>query len=102
MSGTTFSKRLGLCAAFTFFVAGCHGKYIRAIDDAPIGRTPERLQRGGYLVNQVMSCGGCHTSRTTGNILLEPERADAFLGGGNLFQAKGLGLLWIPNLTSDV
>jgi mono/diheme cytochrome c family protein len=96
------SKRLGPCAVFLFFAAGCHGKYIRAIDDAPIERTPERLQRGGYLVNQVMSCGGCHTSRATGNILLEPERADAFLGGGNLFPAKGLGLLWIPNLTPDV
>jgi mono/diheme cytochrome c family protein len=105
MRRTTISRALELRAAVAFFViasAGCHGKYIRAIDDAPIERTPERLQRGGYLVNQVMSCGGCHTSRATGNILVEPERADAFLGGGNHFPGKGLGKLWIPNLTPDV
>jgi mono/diheme cytochrome c family protein len=102
MRRNVIPTRLGLCAAFVLFAAGCHGKYIRAIDDAPIERTPERLSRGSYLVNQVMSCGGCHTSRATGNILLEPERADAFVGGGNFFPAKGLGTLWIPNLTPDV
>jgi hypothetical protein len=81
---------------------GCHGKYIRAVDDAPIERTPARLERGGYLVNQVMSCPACHTTRANGNIFLEPERTDAFLGGGNVFAPKGLGTLWIPNLTPDV
>jgi cytochrome c553 len=89
---------LGLCALLAL---GCHGKYIRAVSDAPIEQTPERLQRGGYLVNQVMSCGGCHTSRANGEILLEPERADAFLGGGNIAMAKGMGTLWIPNITPD-
>ena len=95
---TRLSRLVGLSALLAL---GCHGKYIRAIDDAPIERTPERLQRGGYLVNQVMSCGVCHTSRATGQIMLEPEKADAFLGGGNVFAAKGLGGLWIPNLTPD-
>jgi mono/diheme cytochrome c family protein len=95
--------RLVASLAFTaVFALGCHGKYIRPIDDAPIEKTPERLKRGEYLVNQAMSCGGCHTSRASGNILAEPERADAFLGGGNFFPAKGLGKLWIPNLTPDV
>jgi mono/diheme cytochrome c family protein len=79
---------------------GCHGKYIRPVTDAVIERTPERLQRGGYLVNQVMSCGGCHTTRTGGNILLEPEQTEAFLGGGNIYADK-MGTLWIPNLTPD-
>jgi cytochrome c553 len=89
---------VALCAALSL---GCHGKYIRPVTDAKIDQTPPRLARGGYLVNQVMSCGGCHTTRATGNILLEPERSDAFLGGGNFFPAKGLGKLWIPNLTPD-
>ncbi|HVU49698.1 MAG TPA: c-type cytochrome [Polyangia bacterium] len=80
---------------------GCHGKYIRAVSDAPIERTPERLQRGAYLVNQVMLCPACHTTRDNGNIHLEPERTDAFLGGGNTYVDKGLGTLWIPNLTPD-
>jgi mono/diheme cytochrome c family protein len=45
-------------------------------------------------------CGACHTSRANGNVLLDPERADAFLGGGNTYVDKGLGTLCIPNLTS--
>jgi mono/diheme cytochrome c family protein len=91
-----------LCVSLCAFVAlGCHGKYIRPVSDAPIERTPERLQRGAYLVNQVMLCPACHTARAGGNILLEPERTDAFLGGGNVYVDKGLGTLWIPNLTPD-
>jgi mono/diheme cytochrome c family protein len=91
-------RRLALCALLAL---GCHGKYIRPVSDAPIERTPERLQRGAYLVNQVMLCPICHTTRENGNILIDPERTDAFLGGGNSYVSKGLGTLWIPNLTPD-
>jgi cytochrome c553 len=80
--------------------AGCTGKYVRATDKAPIEPTPARLARGGYLVNQVASCGYCHSSREHGDILTESERADAFLGGGNVYRDQGLEI-WIPNLTSD-
>ena len=80
---------------------GCHGKYVRPVSDAPIERTPARLERGAYLVNQVMLCPACHTTRANGNIHLEPERTDAFLGGGNIYVDKALGTLWIPNLTPD-
>jgi len=90
-----------LLIACSLVALGCHGKYVRPVSDAPIERTPERLQRGSYLVNQVMSCGACHTTRATGSILLEPERTDAFLGGGNVAPAKGMGTLWIPNITPD-
>jgi len=82
-------------------VLGCHGKYVRPVSDAPLERTSERLARGSYLVNQVMLCPACHTTRANGNIHLEPERTDAFLGGGNTYVDKGLGTLWIPNLTPD-
>jgi mono/diheme cytochrome c family protein len=90
-----------LLVACALLVLGCHGKYIRPVNDAPIERTPERLQRGSYLVNQVMSCGACHTSRQNGTILLEAERTDAFLGGGNFVPFKGVGTFWIPNITPD-
>src|SRR5258708_4511022 len=95
---TRSCRALGLLA---FLALGCHGKYIRPISAEAIERTPERLVRGSYLVTQAMSCGGCHTSRAGGNILLEPEQTQAFLGGGNTFVDKGLGTLWIPNLTPD-
>jgi mono/diheme cytochrome c family protein len=97
-AGVVASLGILACASFAL---GCHGKYVRPVSDAPIERTPERLARGAYLVNQVMLCPACHTTRATGNILVEPERADAFLGGGNRYVGKGLGTLWIPNLTPD-
>lgn len=80
---------------------GCRGKYVRPVSEAPIERTPERLARGSYIVNQVSWCGGCHTSRANGNTLLDPERTDAFLGGGNTFVDRSMGTVCIPNLTPD-
>jgi mono/diheme cytochrome c family protein len=91
--------RLGLLAVL--LAAGCRGQYIRPVSDEPIAATPERLQRGSYLVNQVTFCGACHTARAGGNILTEPESKDAFLGGGNVYNDKGFGTLWIPNITPD-
>src|SRR5882724_5447858 len=102
-SGGGIMRRLMCLSVFTcaLLALGCHGKYIRPVSATPIARTDERLQRGSYLVNQVMLCPACHTSRANGNILVEPERADAYLGGGNIYVGKGLGRLWIPNLTPD-
>jgi mono/diheme cytochrome c family protein len=95
------SRLLPLSVVTAMLALGCHGKYIRPVTTTPIERTGERLQRGSYLVNQVMLCPACHTSRANGNILIEPERTDAYLGGGNIYADKGLGTLWIPNLTPD-
>lgn len=85
-------------------VAGaCSGKYVRPVGAEKVEATPARLVRGGYLVNQVAACGGCHTTREHGNIANEPERTDAFLGGGNTFVAEGMSEgIWIPNITPDV
>jgi cytochrome c553 len=89
---------LGLVALAT----ACGGKYVRPVNDAKVEATPERLIRGGYLVNQVCACGACHTARESGR-LVDPERTDAFLGGGNLFVAHGMSDgIWIPNITPDV
>ncbi|HET6283424.1 MAG TPA: hypothetical protein VFH73_20875 [Polyangia bacterium] len=63
---------------------GCKGKYIRPVTDEKVPATPEATLRGSYLVNNVMSCGGCHTSRENGSILTDPEKADAFLGGSGM------------------
>jgi mono/diheme cytochrome c family protein len=83
-------------------VVGCHGKYVRPVSDEPIAPEPARLQRGSYLVNNVLYCGACHTSREHGNLLTESERTDAFLGGGNVYDDKGIGVVSIPNITPDV
>jgi mono/diheme cytochrome c family protein len=81
--------------------AGCHGRYIRPVTDEKLAPEPTRLARGTYLVNNVLFCGACHTTRDNGNILTEPERTDAFLGGGNVYTDKGFGTIWIPNITPD-
>jgi len=80
---------------------GCHGKYVRPVGDGPIAATPERLTRGSYLVNQVLACGSCHTGRANGNVLTDPERPDAYLGGGNRYAVGGMGSLWVANITAD-
>jgi mono/diheme cytochrome c family protein len=79
---------------------GCKGKYIRVTSPEKFEATPERLQRGQYLVNQVMGCGACHTSRATGNVYLEGEQADLFLAGGNVMEDRA-GRMYVPNLTPD-
>jgi mono/diheme cytochrome c family protein len=98
-------RRTGILAVLATFAAlpqvGCHRRYIRPVDDAPIAPTPQRLARGSYLVNQVLACGACHTGREHGQPLVEPERTDAFLGGGNLYTQKGFGTLWVPNISAD-
>jgi cytochrome c553 len=72
------------------------------VSDDPIPPEPARLQRGSYLVNNVLFCGACHTSREHGNNLTEPELTDAYLGGGNVYADKGIGTVWVPNITPDV
>jgi cytochrome c553 len=87
----------------TLVAAGCSGKYVRPVSSEKIEATPDRLVRGSYLVNQVCACGACHTTREHGHIATEPERTDAYLGGGNTFVAKGMSDgIWIPNITPDV
>jgi cytochrome c553 len=90
-------------ALLTLTAVGCGGKYVRPVGGEKIEATPDRLLRGAYLVNQVCACGACHTSREHGHIGSEPERTDAFLGGGNIHVAKGMSdSIWIPNITPDV
>jgi mono/diheme cytochrome c family protein len=96
MLGLWFLLPLALC------VGGCRGKYVRPVSDEPIVPDPARLQRGSYLVNNVLFCGACHTSRENGNTLVEPERKDAYLGGGNVYNDKMFGTVWVPNITPDV
>jgi mono/diheme cytochrome c family protein len=83
-------------------VAACTGKYVRPTTLERVESTPERLARGGYLVNQAMSCGACHSTHETHNFLVSGERADMYLAG-NAADWKEQGFkFWIPNLTPDV
>jgi mono/diheme cytochrome c family protein len=90
----------------TMLLAGlgvaCSGRYIRPVTDQAIEPSPARLERGAYLVNQLCTCGACHTTRESGS-LLDSESSAMFLGGGNIDDqtAPGRVRLYVPNLTGD-
>lgn len=88
--------------ALALILSACTGKYVRETTSEVVEPTPERLERGKYLVNHVAYCGGCHTTRDSGD-MLEEERADMFLAGGNLDDVPAMGLkVWMPNITGDI
>ncbi|MBX7096097.1 MAG: cytochrome c [Myxococcaceae bacterium] len=78
---------------------GCIGKYIRPTSEEKFEATPERLERGRYVVESLAGCGACHTPRPDGN-LTAAEDGERALGGGNLLQ-DGPITVYIPNLTND-
>jgi mono/diheme cytochrome c family protein len=81
---------------------GCTGKYVRPTTAEKFATNPEAVARGGYLVNQVAACGGCHTMHVNGSFV-EGERTDVYLAGGMLIDDDGYGLkVAIPNITPDV
>jgi mono/diheme cytochrome c family protein len=94
------SRRLTLALAAAL-ASGCTSKYIRPTTNELVPSTPERLARGGYLVNQAMSCGACHTTHEGGTIQ-GSERADMYLAGNDTGLPSEGFKFWIPNLTSDV
>jgi hypothetical protein len=82
-------------------VTGCAGKHVRETTQEKIEGTPERIERGNYLVNQVTMCGGCHTPRV-GGTWLGGERTDAFLAGGSVFDDREMEFKIVaPNITQD-
>ncbi len=83
----------------TLFLAACPARQIRSTTREPIVASPERLERGEYLVRHVTACGACHASRSSGSVYAE-EEWEAPLSGGNTFVDGDLAV-WVPNLTSD-
>ena len=85
-------------ALFAYLLVGCTGKYIRPTTTEVVSDSPEAIQRGNYIVNNVSSCGACHTTRENAD-LVHPTKT-VFLGGGNILSELGMKL-FIPNITPD-
>lgn len=81
------------------FTASCTGKYVRPTTQEKVALTPERLERGRYLVENVAMCGACHDGRT-GGTLLGPADPALKLGGGTFLEDGGIEI-YVPNITSD-
>ena len=94
-------RRVVMAALLTLSAVGCGGKYIRAVGGEKVDATPDRVLRGGYLVNQVCACGACHTVGSIGGAGVQIERRygrfvngafDPLAGnGGSLRQLFSLG-----------
>ena len=81
------------------------GKIVKAFllkPTGPSGSIPKKIapdtsaQYGGYLINYVANCSGCHTQRD----MMTGAYIGAHLAGGNEFDEKGTKFI-TPNLTTD-
>lgn len=89
-----------VCAAVAVLgAAGCTAKYIRQTTDEQVAITPERVERGRYLVENVAMCGACHDGREGGNLAM-PVLPDRKLAGGAMLEEPDFSI-YIPNITND-
>lgn len=78
------------------------GAKSRPLTERQFARTPERLERGKYLVNSVAGCFDCHSE--VAKETPKPGEAPKFsnLGAGRIaINQKGF-VLAIPNITPDI
>jgi mono/diheme cytochrome c family protein len=77
------------------------GAKVRPLTGRRFERTPERLERGQYLVEGVLSCFDCH-SELTGE--LKPGEVPAFIhkGAGRIVIHQGNFVLAAPNISPDI
>lgn len=79
------------------------GAKSRALTDRHFERTPERVERGKYLVNGVVLCFDCHSQAIKDFKDVKAGEAPVFtkLGSGRVFEEGGARLV-VPNITPDV
>lgn len=95
-----FALLLTLCVGIMFYLM-FSGPKMRDLTDLKIEVTPERVARGEYLANNLLSCVHCHTRRDNTDYSL-PAVGPAFAGGDCLDVNSGFpGATCPPNLTSD-
>ncbi len=91
-------------AALTITTGGTYvGTYSPAQRPAlelTIERTPERVERGRYLVENVTGCAHCHGDRDWTRYG-GPAKSEKRLGGGRCFTGGFPGTMCVPNLTPD-
>lgn len=74
-------------------------KYARPLTNVTFTSSPDRLQRGQYLVNGVLRCFHCHAAEDT-NQPGHPPITD-MLGGGRLLFGTDSIHLYAPNISPD-
>lgn len=84
-----------LLAAFL----GCASRHVRPVTQRTVELTPERIERGRYVVEHVAMCGSCHNGRESGRFVDSPL-PDQKLAGGVTLEDGSLAV-YIPNITGD-
>jgi len=75
------------------------GPRARALTDRRIESTPQRLERGRYLVNHVNACVVCHSELDPSGEGLPPKAG--MVAAGRTWTDEGMPWLTAPNLTPD-
>jgi mono/diheme cytochrome c family protein len=75
------------------------GPKVRPLTDRRFDSTPERLQRGQYLVTAVTGCLVCHSERDWQSPGFPPKAGTE--GGGRSWAEEGLPWMTVPNITPD-
>src|ERR1019366_8731982 len=100
-----------ICASIVFFVTCRQGKshgvvsptfiskYVRPLTNISFTSSSSRLQRGRYLVNDVLRCFHCHATADTTKSGW-PPRADELGSGRLLFRTDSMHL-YVPNISPD-
>ncbi len=73
---------------------------VNQAEDINIDSTPERLDRGEYLVEHVTGCTDCHSQRDW-SIFMAPARPGTHGAGGEVFNEEmgAPGTIYAPNIT---
>lgn len=80
------------------------GARSRPLTERYFERTPQRLERGRYLVNSVALCFDCHSQAIKDFKDVKPGEAPIFakMGSGRVMFEEGKARLVAPNITPDV
>jgi mono/diheme cytochrome c family protein len=66
-------------------------RYDNPVPNVTVAASPERIERGRYLVSTFAECAGCHSTNPTGN--------PPVLDGNHMADLAALGQFYAPNLT---
>jgi mono/diheme cytochrome c family protein len=101
-------KRLGLAVLALLVLAAAAlpavvgirpivGPRARPLTDRTFERTPERLERGRYVVNSASACLFCHSEIDWNQFAVKPGTE----GAGRTWADEGIPWLTVPNITPD-
>jgi hypothetical protein len=85
------------------FTIGWHpfiGPRTRELTDRTFDATPERMERGAYLVNGVLGCLYCHTERDR-TLPGGPPKAGSEGAGSPVIEPEIPGVIYASNITPD-